>query len=176
MSGFMGGSASGGAVGGGVGQASSSGWSSMDTYRTASALSGVAKAWNQVSAARQQGVTAEHNAEMMKLEARYQDLRADIEKTRLRRNTARLRSRQRAAYSAAGVNPDEGTPAEVGEETWDRAEYDAELIEMQAESAAMGYRGKAAGHQQTADTALSTGMTRAGTSLLSTTRKLWRTR
>ena len=180
MSGFLGGSASGGGMTGppqaGIGTqaASSGGWSSMDTFYTASALSGVGKAWNQIAASRQQAQVAEHNAEMMKLEARYQDLRSDIEKNKLRRRTARLRGAQRAAYSAGGVNPDVGTPAEVGRETWEQTEEDADMIDMQAESAAAGYRSRAADYGYTADTSMSTGMTRAGTSLLSSTRKMRR--
>jgi len=172
-----------------TGQTSGIGWASGITKvasgigsalgsasKFAAGASGVAKAWNKVSAARYQGEVAEHNAEMMKQEARYQDLRSDIEKYQLLRKTGRLRGKQRAGYSAGGVNPDIGTPAEVGRETWELAEEDIDMIEMQAESAAMGYRGEAAGYQQTADTALSSGMAEASASLLSTTRKLRRTR
>lgn len=184
MSSFLGGSSAGGGT---VNQTHYSdyvaspssgggGWSSMDTYRTAGALSGLAKSWNQISTARHQGEVAESNVEMMKLEARYQDLRSDIAKRRLRRKTAMLRGSQRAGYSGGNINPDVGSAKEVGEETWEQEEKDEMLIDMGAESAAAGYRSRAADYQYTADTAMSRGMTRAGTSLLSTTRKMRRVR
>lgn len=149
-------------------QSSGSGMGSMNAWRTATVVGGIAQAATQIQAARRRAQVARDNAKMMKLEARYQELRGRLQKNRLMREAASTRESQRAAYAGAGVNPDVGTPAEVGEETWERAEEDADMIDLQVKTAASKYRGRAAMERYRARTAMPRGYTRAGTSLLST--------
>jgi len=150
------------------------GWSSMNTYSTASAVSGIISAFSQISAARHQEEVAEHNIEMAKMEARYQELRSEYQKNALRRKAMTLRGKQRAAYSAAGVSPDVGTPAKVGKETLEDVEEDAAMIEMAGKAASMQAEGRAAQAEYVADIAQPAGYARAGTSLLGTAERLRR--
>lgn len=124
-------------------------------YAGGAALSSIAQAWQSIQAGRMQEMVAEHNQEMMKLEARYQDVRSDLQQSRLRREGVirkgalereaslrkerisrkgrQIRGRQRAAYAGSGVNPDVGSAKIVREETRERVEDDLELIDEQVE-------------------------------------------
>ncbi len=145
-------------------------------YAGGAALSSIAQAWQSIGAARMQKQQAEHNMEMMKLEARYQQVRSDLQEARLRSKGLKLRGKQRAAYSAGGVNPDVGSAALVGEETQEEIDLDAQLMQAAGEGRAASARGKAASFQYRAGTAMGTGYARAGTSLLSGAQKLKRFR
>jgi len=108
-------------------------------------------AYGQYESARQQEKWAEYNAALSKHEA-------EIETQRMEREKLKLLSRQRAAYSKAGVQLT-GTPLEVMEETAKEVERDILLTRYSGAIGSKAYQARGAMARQR-------GMWEAGSTLL----------
>jgi hypothetical protein len=88
--------------------------------------------------------------------------RADI----LRRDNERKMASTRAAYAAAGVDPNQGTPLDVMEDQATEAELQRRLVLYQGDTAAMSLRQRAALASMGGAAAAEAGTMAAGTTLL----------
>jgi len=81
----------------------------------------------------------ERNSEIAQIEAQDAIRRGEDEENRIRRQVSRTQGQQRAAFAAAGVVVDEGTPLDVLQETAAEGEQDALTVRHNAAMEAWGH-------------------------------------
>lgn len=116
----------------------------------ASGAASIANSVGQASALREQGryaqTVAESNAAMANLEAKDAKLRGEAEKTRLLRRAGIIQGAQRARFAAQGIDPNEGSAAEVQADTAGMAAEDAQVILNNAYREGWGHRVEASNY------------------------------
>jgi DNA gyrase/topoisomerase IV subunit A len=121
-----------------------------------SAYGAYSSAKGQRQALRLDAEMADLNAELADEQARSALYQGEKEEQSSRLQTARLKSTQRAAYAANGVDLTQGSPANVLTSTDYIGEIDANTIQANAVRAAWGNRAEATSLRSKANTARST--------------------
>lgn len=114
----------------------------------------------------------EREAEAAKAQAKLSEFQADAEIKRgdreednIRREAARLVGHQRAAYAAAGVRLT-GSPLLVMAQTIQDSEKDILMLQKETDAKALAYRMQSRIFEDTASTARTSSMFRAGSTIL----------
>jgi hypothetical protein len=103
-----------------------------------SLISTAVGAISAIDAANKQKEALDYNAEVMDAQAQSERDAARFEETRQREQAAKMRARQRVAYTASGVDLSEGTPLEV---------LGAQAGEMEMDALAIRYNGEIKANQ-----------------------------
>jgi len=140
---------------------------------TIEAISTLYSAGASYSAAKSGQAMSEANAKLAEQQGLASLRKGQQESDRIDRQARRVQGAQRAAYGAAGVDPNSGTPLEMQADTLYQAEQDKSLVRYNAELQKWGFDVEAANYRAQADAygnkatgAIIGGVLGAGSSLL----------
>lgn len=123
----------------------------MGASMLSSAVGAYQSAASQKSALQFQAQMADQNARLAELGAQFELMRGQKEKQRSRLKTAQLKSAQRTAMAANGIDLGEGTAVDILTTTDVMGEEDANVIEANAIRSAWGYRTQSGNARAEAD-------------------------
>lgn len=129
---------------------------------------GLLQANSQYQAGRQNQALAKYNAKVADLQAKDALSRGRESERRLRTQTRQQIGSQRASLAAQGIEVNEGTAADIQDDTAYFGELDALTIRNNAALEAWGYRTQRVNHQMSGEMAMARGRNNAYGTLLTT--------
>src|SRR5574337_722926 len=131
----------------------------------ATGIGTVVSAAGSIMSGKREAEAAKAQARLSELQADAELKRGDREEANMRREAARLISQQRAAYAASGVRL-EGSPLLVMAQTIQDSEKDILMLQKETDAKALAYRMQSRIFEDTASTARTSSVFRAGSTIL----------
>lgn len=139
------------------------------------AVGGLMQANSQNKAGQESSAISQANAANFDFMAKDTIDRGYINANNLRMKGRRLRGSQRVAYSAGNIDSASGTASDVQAATAANVEFDAQVMNINAQREAMGYTMRADEARRTAQISKTAGKTSAVNSLIGTAASVYST-